>query len=57
MLLKNKLYRRLARHIEVLPTGKRTASKILNLWGKKDVIWDPWILKDGDIYRLFYLVG
>ena len=23
----------------------------------ESMIWDPWILKDGDIYRLFYLEG
>lgn len=23
----------------------------------KPVVWDPWILKDGDVYRLFYLQG
>jgi len=57
VLLNNKLYRQLARHIEVLPKGKHTASKVLNLLAKGDLTWDPWILKDGDIYRLFYLVG
>lgn len=28
-----------------------------SLWIGDLIRWDPWILKDGDIYRLFYLVG
>lgn len=35
-----------------------TFTKILRSFRKgKPIIWDPWILKDGDIYRLFYLQG
>ena len=35
-----------------------TVTRILRHWRKgKPVVWDPWILKDGDIYRLFYLQG
>ncbi|GAP97174.1 glycoside hydrolase family 68 protein [Leptolyngbya sp. NIES-2104] len=25
--------------------------------GKLPMVWDPWILKDGDLYRMFYLQG
>lgn len=25
--------------------------------GKQPMVWDPWILKDGDLYRMFYLQG
>ncbi len=51
------MYRRLARHIEALPKEKHTSSKTLNLLAKGDLIGNLWISKDGDIYRLFYLVG
>lgn len=36
----------------------KTITAIVRRWRKgKPLVWDPWILKDGDIYRLFYLEG
>lgn len=29
----------------------------LKTWNLKYLSWDPWILKDDEVYRLFYLVG
>jgi beta-fructofuranosidase len=35
-----------------------TVTGILRRWRQGEpMIWDPWILKDGDVYRLFYLQG
>ena len=35
-----------------------TVTRILrSLRGTEPMNWDPWILKDGDVYRLFYLRG
>lgn len=44
--------------IEALPVnrkGKLIARHILRYFGKTQLNWDPWILKDGDQYRVFYL--
>lgn len=44
--------------IEHMPTTgkwKSIARHFLRYVGKSELNWDPWILKDGDIYRLFYL--
>ena len=57
MLLNNKLYQGIARRVQLLPRGRYKASKIVGLLWKNDPNWDPWILKDGDVYRLFYLVA
>lgn len=35
---------------------KKTVRSRLLFW-EQSPSWDPWILKDGDVYRLFYLVG
>ncbi|NET73500.1 MAG: family 43 glycosylhydrolase, partial [Sphaerospermopsis sp. SIO1G2] len=29
----------------------------MSFFEKNEIDWDPWILKDGDIYRAFYLCG
>lgn len=34
---------------------KSVATHLFRYVGKSELNWDPWILKDGDIYRLFYL--
>jgi beta-fructofuranosidase len=44
--------------IDFMPsTGKWKAGArhVLRYVGKNELYWDPWILKDGDVYRLFYL--
>jgi beta-fructofuranosidase len=57
MEINNALYQGMARLVHVLPKGRGKARKILfSLW-KSYPSWDPWIFKDGNIYRLFYLVG
>jgi beta-fructofuranosidase len=37
--------------------GKILAKHIWRRLEKSELNWDPWILKDGEIYRLFYLRG
>ncbi|MFB2969036.1 glycoside hydrolase family 68 protein [Aerosakkonema sp. BLCC-F183] len=57
MKFNNQFYELSARLVDFLPKGKRTTRRILyRLWNSYPS-WDPWILKDGDIYRLFYLGG
>ncbi|MBW4506245.1 MAG: glycoside hydrolase family 68 protein [Scytonematopsis contorta HA4267-MV1] len=57
MKFNNELYQGMARLVDFLPKAKEKVRKILfSAWGSYPS-WDPWILKDGDIYRLFYLVG
>ena len=35
-----------------------TVTGILRRWRRREpMIWDPWILQDGGVYRLFYLKG
>lgn len=49
--------RNIAQLIESLPYGKGT---IANFWlslQKSYYLWDPWILKDRDCYRMFYLAA
>jgi beta-fructofuranosidase len=57
MRLNNKLDQTIARRLEQLPIARKTTTKALNFLFKESLCWDPWILRDGDIYRLFYLQG
>ncbi|AFZ22697.1 beta-fructosidase, levanase/invertase [Cylindrospermum stagnale PCC 7417] len=43
--------------IDSLPRGRNFTIKIARSLRKGGLTWDPWILRDGDIYRLFYLGG
>ena len=43
--------------ISTLTAGKISTTNIVCYLQRREPIWDPWILKDGDVYRLFYLVG
>lgn len=40
--------------INSLPQGR---NRLRRLFRQGGLIWDPWILKDGNIYRLFYLAN
>jgi beta-fructofuranosidase len=57
MKFNNKLYQGTTQLLDFLPRGRKKARKILFTLWKSHPSWDPWLLKDGDIYRLFYLVG
>ncbi|MBD2776044.1 glycoside hydrolase family 68 protein [Iningainema tapete] len=57
MKFNSEIYQKTARLIHVLPKGREKARNILFSWWNSYPSWDPWILKDGDVYRLFYLVG
>ncbi|KAF3889387.1 MULTISPECIES: family 43 glycosylhydrolase [Nostocales] len=37
--------------------GETVTGVLRSLRRGQPMVWDPWILKDGDIYRLFYLEG
>lgn len=48
--------------VSLVEQGKfRLSEAVTGVWRSlrqdEPVIWDPWILKDGDVYRLFYLKG
>lgn len=48
--------------VSIIDQGKLRISKTVTgilrrSRGVKPMIWDPWLLKDGDTYRLFYLEG
>ena len=53
----SKLHQLAGKYIESLPVGKQFIINTLRLPQGDKFYWDPWILKDGDVYRLFYLVG
>ncbi len=61
MVLANKRSQIIARLIQYLPLDSLPKGKIYRriagLLRSDNLTWDPWILKDGDLYRLFYLVG
>ncbi|MBW4440439.1 MAG: family 43 glycosylhydrolase [Plectolyngbya sp. WJT66-NPBG17] len=57
MKFNSTLYQTTAQLLGHLPRGRaRALSALFSLWNSYPS-WDPWILKDGDIYRLFYLQG
>jgi beta-fructofuranosidase len=37
--------------------GETVTGILRSLRRGEPMIWDPWILKDGDVYRMFYLKG
>lgn len=37
--------------------GETVAGILRSLRQSQEMVWDPWILKDGDTYRMFYLQG
>lgn len=43
--------------ISSLPKGRATSTNIYCSLQKDEPKWDPWIFKDDDVYRLFYLLG
>lgn len=45
--------------LEFMPPskGKEITTRVLRSFQKGPNLWDPWILKDGDVYRLFYLMA
>ncbi|KAM3096680.1 family 43 glycosylhydrolase [Phormidesmis sp. 146-35] len=45
----------LATLLESLPRGRSTTAKFARSLRQKVYQWDPWIFKDGDVYRMFYL--
>jgi len=47
----------LVKTIESLPKGRNKVAKIVRAIRTEPYKWDPWICKDGDIYRLFYLMA
>ena len=57
MKLNSRLDQRITTFIDSLPRGKNFTIKIARSLRKRGLTWDPWILRDGDIYRLFYLAG
>lgn len=40
-----------------LSLSKMMTSLLRRSRGKHPMVWDPWLLKDGDLYRMFYLQG
>lgn len=46
---------KLASLIELAPRGRGLLSRTLRSLNRSDYIWDPWILPDGELYRMFYL--
>jgi beta-fructofuranosidase len=65
MKVTNKFYREITKFIELLPREyfpkqeiyRRVYRKVYNLLQRGDRTWDPWIFKDDNVYRLFYLTG
>ena len=57
MKLNSRLDRRITTFIDSLPRGRNFTIKIARSLRKERLTWDPWILKDDDIYRLYYLAG
>jgi beta-fructofuranosidase len=57
MKFNNTLYQTTAQLVGQLPKGRSKALGALFLLWNSHPSWDPWLLKDGDIYRLFYLLG
>lgn len=58
MRFANKLDLALENVIQHMPAPRKykfIARHFFRYVGKSAVYWDPWILKDGDVYRLFYL--
>jgi len=49
--------RDLSHRINRLPLGKTQITKFLNSFRKGSFTWDPWLFKDENNYRLFYLNG
>jgi beta-fructofuranosidase len=47
----------LVKLIEGLPRGRNTAGKIARAIRTDAYKWDPWIFKDSDFYRMFYLMA
>jgi beta-fructofuranosidase len=48
--------------VSLIERGKlRISESVTGFWRRfrqgEPMIWDPWILKDGDVYRVFYLEG
>ena len=37
--------------------GETVTDWLRSLRGNLPMVWDPWIIKDGDIYRMYYLQG
>jgi beta-fructofuranosidase len=56
MLLTRKFPANLTALLEVMPVGKGFTSTAIRSWRQAPYLWDPWILKDDDIYRLFFLM-
>ena len=40
--------------INFLPIVRNRMKRMLR---KGPIVWDPWILKEGDLYRLFFLAN
>jgi beta-fructofuranosidase len=57
MLLEEKQYQRIARYLGSKPRWTVPVSKGFQFLRKGEPCWDPWILKDDDAYRIFYLIG
>lgn len=55
MIIYNKSNSNLARFLELIPRGRNTTARFVRALRKGSYLWDPWILKDGNVYRLFYL--
>ena len=47
----------LVKLLEFLPRGRNTVAKIVRSIRTDSYKWDPWILKDDDYYRLYYLMA
>lgn len=48
-------HQRLATFLETMPKGKTAITKAVRSVRTAPYLWDPWILQDDGIYRLFYL--
>ncbi len=57
MLLDEERYQSIARYLGPKPKWAVPIARGLNFLRKAERCWDPWILKDDDIYRIFYLKG
>jgi beta-fructofuranosidase len=59
MVVNRKSSSNLAALLELMPTdkGKEITTRVVRSLQKGPYLWDPWILNDGDVYRLFYLMA
>jgi beta-fructofuranosidase len=55
MLINRKLTTNLTMLLELMPVAKGITATAVRSLRHAPYLWDPWILQDDDVYRLFYL--